>query len=192
MLEGSGEAGGCKALEETGVYRGRKRPAPCYIHRKEAIILELHFEPVTETNRETVLKLGILPGQKPYIETVAQCLSEADENEIWRPVGIYHGDLLVGFAMYGFFLEEYPPEGRLWLDRLLIDARYQGRGYGREALIGLLERLSREYPGRDVYLSVIKGNDVAVHLYEQFGFRFIGEKDIHGEDVMARAGERQL
>lgn len=74
--------------------------------------------------------------------------------------------------MYGFS-EEYPPEGRLWLDRLLIDARFQGRGYGRAALEALLERLP-EYPEKDVYLSVIEGNDVATWLYEQYGFRFIG------------------
>lgn len=148
--------------------------------------MSLHFEPVTGENREQVLKLGILPEQKTYIETVAQCLGEAGEYEVWRPVGIYDGDLLVGFAMYGFFQEEYPPAGRLWLDRLLIDARYQGRGYGRAALTGLLERLSGEYPGREIYLSVIPGNDVAIRLYGQFGFRFNGEKDVHGEDVMVR------
>lgn len=72
------------------------------------------------------------------------------------------------------------------IDRLLIDARYQGRGYGRKALAGLLERLSWEYPERKIYLSVIAGNDVAIRLYGQFGFRFNGEKDVHGEDVMVR------
>ena len=119
-------------------------------------------------------------------------MEEAGEYGGWRPVGIYDGDLPVGFSMYGFFREEYPPEGRLWLDRLLIDARFQGRGYGRAALEALLERLSREYPEQDVYLSVIEGNDVATRLYEQYGFRFIVEKDIHGEDVMVRAWDGNL
>ena len=40
------------------------------------------------------------------------------------------------------------------------------------------------YPNKDIYLSVFKGNDVAAGLYKEFGFRFNGEKDIHGEDVM--------
>ena len=138
--------------------------------------MKLHLEPVTAQNREEILRLGVLPGQKGYIETVAQCMEEAGEYGGWRPVGIYDGDLPVGFSMYGFFREEYPPEGRLWLDRLLIDARFQGRGY----------------PEKDVYLSVIEGNDVATRLYEQYGFRFIGEKDIHGEDVMVRAWDGNL
>lgn len=154
--------------------------------------MKLHLEPVTAQNREEILRLGVLPGQKGYIETVAQCMEEAGEYGGWRPVGIYDGDLPVGFSMYGFFREEYPPEGRLWLDRLLIDARFQGRGYGRAALEALQERLSREYPEKDVYLSVIEGNDVATRLYEQYGFRFIGEKDIHGEDVMVRVWDGNL
>ena len=41
--------------------------------------------------------------------------------------------------MYGFFWE-YLPFGRLWLDRLLIDRRFQGRGYGRAALAALLDQ----------------------------------------------------
>ena len=41
--------------------------------------------------------------------------------------------------MYGFFWE-YLPFGRLWLDRLLIDRRFQGLGYGRAALAALLDQ----------------------------------------------------
>ena len=83
-----------------------------------------------------------------------------------------------------YFWWEYFPYGRLWLDRLMIDAAFQGRGYGKAALAGLLKLLTGRYPNKDIYLSVFKGNDVAAGLYKEFGFRFNGEKDIHGEDVM--------
>ena len=99
-------------------------------------------------------------------------------------MGLYDGGTLIGFAMYGWFFWEYFPRGRLWLDRFLIDRRYQGRGYGRAALRHMLDRLALEHWGKDVYLSVIPGNGGAVRLYEGAGFRFIGEKDVHGEDVM--------
>ena len=117
------------------------------------------------------------------MESVAQCLAEAAELDWWRPVGIYDGDTAVGFAMYGLFIDE-EPGGRVWLDRLLIDARFQGRGYGSAALSGLLARIRDEYHPQRVYLSVVKGNSAATALYRKFGFRFNGEKDIHGEDVM--------
>lgn len=148
--------------------------------------MSLRFEPVTEANRADVLALSVAPGQEGYVETVAQCLDEARQSRAWRPVGIYDDDTPVGFAMYGFFWQ-YLPLGRLWLDRLLIDGHFQGQGYGKAALAGLLARLEAQYPRRrKIYLSVYNGNAPAIHLYRQFGFQFTGELDTHGEKVMCR------
>ena len=89
--------------------------------------------------------------------------------------------------MYGFFEKKYyPPAGRLWLDRFLVDLHFQGKGIGKAAMEHMLGRLAAEYPQKDIYLSVIAGNDAAIHMYREFGFEFIGEKDIHGEDVMVK------
>ena len=38
------------------------------------------------------------------MESVAECLAEADRRRCWRPVGSMMGMPLIGFAMYGFFL----------------------------------------------------------------------------------------
>lgn len=148
--------------------------------------MKLQFKPVTSGNRAEALKLKVLPEQKNYIETVEECLAEADESSNWRPVGIYDGELLVGFAMYGRFTGERFPNGRLWLDRLLIDWRYQGKGYGLAALQGLLRRLAEEYSDKYVHLSVYSDNLHAISLYQSLGFHFTGEKDLKGEDVMVR------
>lgn len=146
--------------------------------------MNLRFEPVTPQNRAALLSLRPAPGQEGFVEPVADCLAEAGRRACWRPVGIYDGAVPVGFAMYGFFWE-YPPLGRLWLDRLLIDARFQGRGLGAAALAGLLDRLSQEYPRRRrVYLSVVEENAAAARLYQSFGFHFTGERDVHDEAVM--------
>lgn len=107
--------------------------------------MKLHFEAVCTKNIESILDLKIRPEQSAYIETVAQCLSEAARDKRWRPVGIYDKYDLIGFAMYGYFFLEYFPIGRLWLDRFLIDCRYQGKGYGKAAMEGLLDRLFSEY-----------------------------------------------
>ena len=58
---------------------------------------------------------------------------------------------------------------------------------GKAALGHMLDRLALEYPKKPIYLSVIPGNDAAVRLYRGAGFRFTGEKDVHGEDVMRLA-----
>ena len=61
------------------------------------------------------------------------------------------------------------------------------RGCGKAALGHMLDRLALEYPKKPIYLSVIPGNDAAIRLYRGAGFRFTGEKDVHGEDVMRLA-----
>ena len=145
--------------------------------------MPLHFVPITEENRREVENLQLFPEQRSYIESVPECLAEAEQTREWRTVGIYDGPTVVGFAMYGCFAQP-EPEGQLWLDRLLIDRRFQGRGYGRAALAALLERLEREYHKKRIYLSVVEANRPAAALYESFGFRLTGERDTHGERVM--------
>lgn len=145
--------------------------------------MEIQIRPVTAENRQELLRLEVRKEQEGYIESVEACLAEAHERSDWKPAGIYDGKALVGFAMYGFF-EEYPPKGRVWLDRILIDRRFQGKGYGREAVKSLLRRLEEEYGAEEIYLSVVKGNQAAEKLYEGFGFIYNGERDTHGEYVM--------
>ena len=66
---------------------------------------QLHFEEVTPSNRTEIEKLEIFSEQSGFIESVSACLQEADALDLWRPVGIYDGSTLIGFAMYGFFPE---------------------------------------------------------------------------------------
>lgn len=146
--------------------------------------IKLNFKPITGTNREDALSLRTAPSQEGFVESVSECLEEADKLKNWHPVGIYDGDLLIGFAMYGRFIFEYLPRGRVWLDRLLIDTKYQNMGYGTAVLPALKEYLFQTYHCHKLFLSVTPGNTVAAKLYERFGFCFNGEKDIHGEDVM--------
>ena len=142
----------------------------------------LHFETVTAKNRGAVERLALLPEQAGFIESPAECLREADASDFWRPVGIYDGTELVGFAMYGYL--PFLGEGQLWFDRLLIYKAFQGRGYAKAAIAALLERLRQEYPCRRVYLSVYGDNAAAIHLYRQAGFSFNGDYDTKGERVM--------
>lgn len=144
--------------------------------------MELHFEPITQENRKAAETLQVHPWQNGFIESVAECLEEADGLEAWRPVGIYHGPALVGFAMYGLFGEG--SSHRVWLDRLLIGSEHQGKGYGAAAAEQLLKRLKLEYGPEPVYLSVYDDNHVAIDLYHRLGFSFTGELDSHGEKVM--------
>ncbi|WP_040287083.1 GNAT family N-acetyltransferase [Sporosarcina koreensis] len=142
--------------------------------------MELTIQPVDATNREDVLGLTVHPGQQGFIETPAACLQDAADYPEFRPVGLYADEVLVGFAMYGA-LRDSAGGRNVWMDRLLIDAQYQGEGLGRSFTRLLLERLEQEYGRQPIYLSVFEENLGARRLYESFGFEFIHEYDADGE-----------
>ena len=145
---------------------------------------EIALRPVDEHNRAQVLALRVEKSQQNFIETTARCLQEAAELALWRPLAVCAGETVVGFCMYGLW-EKEGPGGRLWMDRLLIDQRYQGRGYGRAALRAVLRRMADEYPRhRHIYLSLYQDNTAATALYQSLGFVFTGERDHKGEFLM--------
>lgn len=143
--------------------------------------MNIRIESITEKNENEVLQLETAEGQEGFVESVEECLAESRVWRQWKPVAIYDDTQMVGFAMYGYLL------GRVWFDRLLIDQRFQGRGYGRKAVEALLLRIHKEYPQQSqIYLSVVEGNDQAAKLYQDFGFAFNGERDTKGEHVMVK------
>ncbi|MEG0076768.1 GNAT family N-acetyltransferase [Anaerorhabdus sp.] len=134
---------------------------------------------------EDVLKLHVKENQNDTIETVEQCLSEARELALWRPILIKVNQCNVGFAMYGLWKEE-GTNGRVWLDRFFIDENFQGRGYAKEILPKLINEIMEEYQVHQLFLSVYETNKPAINLYEKFGFKFNGEFDINHELVMMK------
>lgn len=146
--------------------------------------MNLKIEKVSEENYKSILNLQVNEKQKGFIETVQECLDEASENSSWRPVGIYDENTLIGFSMYGLLHEKEYKGPRVWLDRIFIDKRYQGKGYGKASVEILLKRLYEEYGEPMIYLSVYDDNEVAIKLYEKLGFRFNGEIDTKGEKLM--------
>lgn len=147
--------------------------------------MNIAIKEVAQNNISDIIALRVGDLQKAYIETPLQSLQDASECPYYRPAGLYMDDILVGFAMYGFFPHE-KQGGRVWLDRYLIDERYQGRGLGKIMLQALIEHLVHLYDCQEIYLSLYEDNRAAMNLYQKFGFRFNGELDINGEDVMVK------
>jgi len=140
---------------------------------------------VDEKNSKDVLELCVSVEQREFIESPSECLKDAEEWPEFRPVGLYIDDRLVGFAMYGALLDSQGGRN-LWMDRLLIDERYQRRGYGRRFTELLIGRMLSEYGDQPIYLSVYAENIGAIRLYESLGFVFIHEYDSDGELIFRK------
>ncbi|MGI6664548.1 MAG: GNAT family N-acetyltransferase [Christensenellaceae bacterium] len=146
--------------------------------------MQIKLEPVTAKNEAAVRALSLHTAQAHLIEPIDECLAEAAADARWQPVGVSIDGHLVGFSMFGQFPSGKDPRGRVWFDRLLIDKRFQGKGYGRAAAAHVLAHMQAQYRPSGIYLSVYEDNTPAIALYQSLGFAYTGEKDTKGEDVM--------
>ncbi|MCR1934154.1 GNAT family N-acetyltransferase [Clostridium tepidum] len=142
--------------------------------------MNLHLEEVTSKNWRYVISLKVNENQQNLIESNAYSIVESKFIPQWHPKSIYCNNNLIGFAMYGYFQKE----NRLWLDRFMIDYRYQNKGYGKASLNLLINTILKEYNCNKIYLSIFKNNIEAMKLYKKFGFEFTGELDENGELIM--------
>jgi diamine N-acetyltransferase len=155
----------------------------------------ISLRPVDSTNYRECIELSVAPEQQGFVASNVQSLADA---YIYRPAaepyGVYSDDELVGFALLFPFAgdvddESIPEPGTergMILVRLMIDARFQGRGYGRDALEAILDNVRvRGLP--TVRLSVVPENEQALEFYRRNGFTETGA--IHGGEIVM---ERQL
>lgn len=140
--------------------------------------------PVTlrEITRDTlwdVLGLKVKPQQENFVAPNAVSLAEAlfDDKAWYR--GIYAGETPVGFVM--LFDDETQPKYYLW--RYMIDGRYQGMGFGREALLQVIDYVRGRPRATELLLSYVPEEGGPEHFYAALGFVNTGE--VHdGENVM--------
>lgn len=77
-------------------------------------------------------------------------------------------------------------ESAWYLQRLMVDRRFQRRGAARAAVLALIDRLSSEGRSPRLLLSVVPENRVAIQLYLALGFVLTGRADEDGELEMVR------
>ena len=128
---------------------------------------------VDATNWLEVIQLQVAEDQRHFVASNLFSLAQAKIFDRYVPLAIYEAagpQVLVGFAMYGPHLPSELP----WIDRLMIDARFQRRGWGRAAMLALMERIQRERPG-PMRISYEPDNQAAEALYASLGFMPTGE-----------------
>ena len=138
---------------------------------------QITVRPVRGDNWRDVSALEVTEAQRGFVAEpnfyLVLCCYDT-----WNPLAIYLDDAVVGFMMWGL------EEGSCWLGGILIDRRYQGRGYGRRAVQAATEVLTAQTGVSDFALSYQPTNEVAKHLYTSMGFVETGEME--DDEVVAR------
>ena len=139
-----------------------------------------------EITRDTVdeaLRLKVAPHQDGrFVATNEESIAQAHfypENAWFRAV--HAREDLVGFIM----LWDNPADHEYKLWGLMIDGRFQGRGYGRRA-VELLAARVRTRPGATALLTGAQpGPGSPIGFYKKMGFVLTGEVDeTDGELIM--------
>lgn len=142
----------------------------------------MEFRRITWDNFIECIELKVTPDQQRFISSNQHALAEAyvasDEGQIIITFAVYKEDNMVGFiSMYyddgdGNF--DYSSYG---IFKMMIDQRYQGKGYGKEMVVKAIE-YARTFPrgkAKVVELTYKPENLAAKKIYDSFGFIQTGE-----------------
>jgi len=129
-----------------------------------------------------VLNLSLKDTQKMYLDPVPVMLKEYENSEEWKAFAIQLDDkesTTVGFAIVGSTGID-----NTWIEDLMIDEKFQGKGYGTEAIKHLIKYLVASYSIDHIYLSCYPDNAYALRLYEKIGFKKTNRINVYNEDIL--------
>ena len=131
---------------------------------------------IDETNWTDVRSLSVGEAQTGFLDSAVGILARGYVYRSCRArvIGIADGDTVIGVALVRD-LDEEP--ACYDLQQFLIDSRYQGKGYGTEALRLILKELEAERKYGCVEVCVKKTDAAALRVYEKVGFTDTGYID---------------
>ncbi|MGG4442396.1 GNAT family N-acetyltransferase [Brevibacillus fortis] len=143
--------------------------------------------PTTRDNWQDALRLQVHDEQQRFVPSVAVSLAKVHirpdgDDCVYEPFCLYGADKMVGFVMITY---DASTDWCYWFNGFFIDQQYQGKGYGRAALVAIVDTVRNRFPqSRFVNLTVWTGNASARHLYSQFGFEETG--DVYDGEIVYR------
>ena len=154
----------------------------------------IRLEEITNKNIWPVCMLEVNDDQKDFVAKNLQSLAEAfatrNEGNNAQPFAVYDDETLIGFTMIGKGTVGNPEESELIrknysLWRLMIDKKYQHKGYGKQTIDAVI-RYIRTFPfgeAENVWLSYEPENIRARDIYRKYGFVENGE--MCGNEIIA-------
>lgn len=148
----------------------------------------ISLQPITASTVRAVTALSVRDDQKHFVASNAVSLAQA----LFAPEAWYRaicaGDELAGFVMlYDESLRPTPPsppaQPRVGVWRLMVDARFQGRGVGRAALQLVMAHVAAKGLFTQLELSCVPGPGCPEGFYRSLGFVPNGQVD-DGELVL--------
>lgn len=147
---------------------------------KKSQVAIVSLREITKETVKSILDLSVTKEQEKFISSNARSIAEAYfAGEAWFRA-IYADETPIGFVM----ISDIPEKAEYYLWRFMIDARHQGKGYGRRALELVIEHVKTRPNAKAFYTSHVKGNEGTGRFYRKLGFEYTGE--VGGEELVMR------
>ncbi|GAC1345773.1 MAG: GNAT family N-acetyltransferase [Ktedonobacteraceae bacterium] len=126
-----------------------------------------------------ICELRVAPNQENFVAPNAFSIAQAHFSDVAWFRAIYAGETPVGFIMLSDDAKK--PEYYLW--RLMIASEHQGKGFGRRAVLQLIDYVRTRPGATQLLVSYEPGEGSPRDFYRKLGFEETGEVDA-GEIVM--------
>lgn len=143
----------------------------------------IRLQEINRGNLWDIIDLKVSREQESLIASNAVSIAQSKIQPECIPLGVYRDGTPVGFAMYCIDSED----NEWWIYRLMIDARYQGKGYGKEAFKLILNNIREDKTRNRVFLSVDRRGIKSTNLCESMGFKYTGDA-LGRESIMVLDG----
>ena len=141
--------------------------------------------PVDRGNADAVMALKVAAEQRGLVAPPERSLAQVAYEPRGRALALLDGDAVVGMLLlYDARQDDEKPANQLYVWRLLVDERFQGRGFGRLAMRWVVDE-ARRLGYAEVGLSHVDRPDAAGGFYVKLGFAYTGEV-VDGELKMVR------
>lgn len=131
----------------------------------------MNFRKIDKSNYMDCILLQVDESQRHFVADNARSLIEATFEEGIYTLGIYHEEEMIGFVLY-----DYDDTLPGWsMSRFMIGTQFQGKGYGKQAVLAFLDYFKEHHNSNEIYISVSLDNIVARKLYSNIGFKEIKE-----------------
>ncbi|MBD1556479.1 GNAT family N-acetyltransferase [Vibrio sp. S9_S30] len=142
----------------------------------------INLQPMSSQHLKQVSELHVADEQLKFVGTMEEILVNVDD-KIHPHVMVNESGHVVGFFLIDTTYSEqhgFAAHGALGLRAFFVDSRYQGKGYGKQAVKALHLYLQQDYATfESIYLTVNCKNSNAYRCYELNGFKDHGER-YHG------------
>lgn len=135
---------------------------------------------ITRENFWDCISLSVADFQVDFVTSNAVSIAQSKVQPECIPLAVYDDDIMVGFAMYCIDKDD----GEYWIYRLMIDKKYQSKGYGTSAMQKLIDIIKKDKTHNKIFIGVHKDSMPAVKLYSSLGFYF--NRQVYGKEHIMR------